>query len=153
MDSVTNIKTKATISNNYFIKHYCTVEISSSLPSIASKCHVTLKSLFIDPDKLLRLLLSLNPQKSHGDDGISIAMIKLCDEAFIGPLCMIYRKCLETGVYPSAWKKSKVVPIHKKESRQLKKNYRPISLLPIFDNLKKSLSSMPSTVIYATIGS
>ena len=52
---------------------------------------------------------------------------------------MIDRKCLETGVYPSAWKKSNVVPIHKKESRQLKKNYRPISLLPIFGKLLEKL--------------
>ena len=52
---------------------------------------------------------------------------------------MIYRKCLETGVYPFAWKKSNVVPIHKKESRQLKKNYRPISILPIFGKLFEKL--------------
>ncbi len=30
------------------------------------------------------------------------------------------------------WKRVNVVPIHKKESRQSKKNYRPILLLPIF---------------------
>ena len=29
------------------------------------------------------------------------------------------------------WKKAKVVPIHKKESKQLVENYRPVSLLPI----------------------
>ena len=136
---VTNIKTKATILNDYFIKQCCTVETSSYLPPIAPKCNVTLESLFIDPDKLLRLLRSLDPQKSHGDDGISITMIKLCDEAIIEPLCMIYRKCLETGVYPSAWKKSNVVPIRKKESRQMKKNCRPISLLPIFGKLLEKL--------------
>ena len=74
------------------------METSSSLPPIAPIFNVTLESLFIDPDKLLRLLRSLDPQKFHDDYGISITMITLCDEAIIEPLCMIYRKCLETGV-------------------------------------------------------
>ena len=38
---------------------------------------------------------------------------------------------LETGVFPIHWKKANVVPINKKESKQLAKNYRPVSLLPI----------------------
>ena len=34
------------------------------------------------------------------------------------------------GEYPSEWKKANVSPIYKKEDRQCKVNYRPISLLP-----------------------
>ena len=54
-----------------------------------------------------------------------------------------------TGSFPDILKKTNVLPIHKKESRQVKKNYRPISLLPIcgkifekvmFDVLYKHLS-------------
>ena len=36
-----------------------------------------------------------------------------------------------TGIFPDIWKKANIIPVHKKESRQIKKNYRPISLLPI----------------------
>ena len=36
-----------------------------------------------------------------------------------------------TGIFPDIWKKANVLPVHKKESRQIKKNYRPISLLRI----------------------
>ena len=42
---------------------------------------------------------------------------------------------LEEGVYPDDWKKSKAVPIHKKESQNLIKNYRLISLLPVFSKV------------------
>ena len=48
-------------------------------------------------------------------------------------------KCLRTGLYPSSWKKANIIPIHKKESRQSKKNYRPISLLPIFGKIFEKL--------------
>ena len=44
---------------------------------------------------------------------------------------MIFTSFLETGVFLIHWKRANVVPIHKKESKQLVKNYRPVSLLPI----------------------
>ena len=46
------------------------------------------------------------------------------------PLHMIYASWLENGVFPSLWKMTNFVPIHKK-SKQLVKNYRPALLLPI----------------------
>ena len=48
-------------------------------------------------------------------------------------------ECLETGRFPSSWKKANVLPIYKKENRQLKKNYRPISLLPICGKIFEKL--------------
>ena len=58
-------------------------------------------------------------------------MVKMCDSGIAKPLCLIYEKSMMTGTFPDNWKKANVPPIHKKESRQIKKNYRPISLLPI----------------------
>ena len=34
-----------------------------------------------------------------------------------------------SGIFPDAWKRANVTPIHKKSDRQKKENYRPISLL------------------------
>ena len=58
-------------------------------------------------------------------------MIKLCDNTIVLPLRLIYEKCLATGTYPQIWKMANILPIHKKESRQIEKNYCSISLLPI----------------------
>ena len=66
-------------------------------------------------------------------------MRKICDLAIVQPLSLIYEKCIESGKYPSLWKKANVLPIHKKESHQLKKNYRPISMLPICGKLFEKL--------------
>ena len=52
---------------------------------------------------------------------------------------MIFTSRLETGVFPIHWKKANVVPIHKKESKQLVKNYRPLSLLPVCGKVFKRL--------------
>ena len=66
-------------------------------------------------------------------------MIKLCDIEIVKPLYLIYMKCLETRRFPSSWKKANVLPNHKKENRQLKKNHRPISLLPICGKIFEKL--------------
>ena len=39
---------------------------------------------------------------------------------------------LKEDIFPEDWKKYNVVPVHKKESTNLIKNYRSVSLLPIF---------------------
>ena len=46
-------------------------------------------------------------------------------------LKLIFQACLESGKFPNEWKKANVVPVHKKGDKQILKNYRPISLLPI----------------------
>ena len=77
------------------------------------------------------MIQSLDPKKAHGCDEISVSMIKMCHNSVVTPLCTIFKKSLETGVYPSVWKKANVIPIHKKSNRQCKNNYRLISLLVI----------------------
>ena len=49
------------------------------------------------------------------------------------------RKCLETGIYPSQWKKANIIPVHKKGCKQNKKNYRPTFLLPILGKFFEKL--------------
>ena len=61
-------------------------------------------------------------------------MIKLCGKTIAIPL-KLFRSILEEGVFPDDWKKSNVVPIHKKGSKNLIKNYRLIGLLPIFSKV------------------
>ena len=67
-------------------------------------------------------------------------MIKICDHSIIvRPLCLIYECCIESGQYPQAWKRANVLPVHKKESQQLKKSYGPSSLLPICGKIFEKL--------------
>ena len=70
---------------------------------------------------------------------LSIRMLKLCGESIYKPLNLIFKSCLETGQFPSDWKKANVVPVFKKGDKQLLKNYRPISLLPIIGKIFERL--------------
>ena len=59
-------------------------------------------------------------------------MIKTCDSALVKPLTIIFNNSLKTGTFPYIWKKSNVIPVHKKNDKQLINNYRPVLLLLIF---------------------
>ena len=52
-------------------------------------------------------------------------MIKICDETIALPLKIIFDTALKSGSYPDKWKRANVVPVHKKESKNIFKNYRP----------------------------
>ena len=74
----------------------------------------------------MKHIRKININKAHGCDELSIKMIKLCDNTIVLPLRLVY-----ATTYPQIWKMENVLPIHKKENPQVKKNYHPISLLPI----------------------
>ena len=58
-------------------------------------------------------------------------MLKIYGSSIYGPQELIFKEGLSTGLFPSNWKKGNIVPIHKKGDKQILKNYRPVSLLPI----------------------
>ena len=80
---------------------------------------------------LFKIIQNLDSNKAHGHDNISIRMERICSDSICIPLEIIFQQTLFTGVFPSEWKKGKMVPIHKKSDKQNIKNYRPVSLLPI----------------------
>ena len=128
---VTNFQTKADIFNDHFVEQCSIVPNSSLLPPFFFRTQARLCNFEVNQTKILQLIRKLNTNKAHGWDELSIKIIKLCDTALVLPLSLIFEKSISTCVFPDMWKKANVLPIHKKESRQLKKNYRPISLLPI----------------------
>ena len=85
----------------------------------------------ISEEKIEAIINKLNSKKAHGPDSISPSMLKICSAEVAVPLCLIYKKCLSNGVFPSKWKFANLQSVHKKNSRQVKTNYRPISLLCI----------------------
>ena len=88
--------------------------------------HITVKN-----DEIISLIRTINPGKATGSDGISGQMLLLCDDSAILHLKIIFSNILSTSIYPDLWKIANVTPIFKKGDKQLIKNYRPISLLPI----------------------
>ena len=65
-------------------------------------------------------------------------VLKLCDKIIIKPLSIIFKNCKLKKTFPNHWKKANAVPIHKK-GKNLLKNYRLVTLLPIFGKIFERL--------------
>ena len=133
---VTDMKTKADIFNKFFAEQCTPLKNDSKLPN--SQIFLTqsrLSSLDFNEDEALKIIRSLNIHKAHGHDDISIRMIKICDKSLLKPLTILFQNSINSSCYPIIWKRSNIIPVHKKNNKQLVNNYRPISLLPIFGKI------------------
>ena len=137
---ISNFKEKAKIFNKYFAEQCQPLENSSVLPGhIDYQTDNRIGTVKIDINDIVEVIKKLNPKKAHGVDDISIAILKMCPQEIAIPLKMIFEKAIDTGNYPQLWKEANVQPIHKKNSRQLVENYRPISLLCISGKIFEKL--------------
>ncbi|CAG9137058.1 unnamed protein product [Plutella xylostella] len=67
----------------------------------------------------------INDMPTHVYDYVPPILISL--------LCMLFNKCVESGVYPQSLKHIKVQPVYKgKGEMDVEKSYRPIAQIPIF---------------------
>ena len=129
---ITDFKQKAEIFNSHFSKQCTPLINNSKIPSeCPRKSNESLSSITFETNDIEKIIKNLDPNKSHGHDMLSIRMLKLCGESIYKPFNLILKSCLKTGQFPSEWRKANVVPVFKKGDKQLVKNYRPISLLPI----------------------
>ena len=125
---VINFNEKANYFNAYFANQCSLIDNSSKLPMDQAPCMTPLlSSVVIKESDILNNLKSLNANKAHGHDDISIRMLKLSQKSILKPLKLIFENCVRTRLFPDQWKKANIVPIHQKSDKQLIKNYRPVS--------------------------
>ena len=98
-----------------------------------------LDNVLFSDDDIIAHIRGLKPHKARGCDGITIHMMQICDDVILTPLSIIYTNCIKKGVFPKLWKMANVVPVYKKDSKLLMKNYRPISLLPVFGKMFENI--------------
>ena len=112
---ITDFKEKSKIFYSFFAKQCSLIDHGSTLPSLFPL--ITEKSLS-DVDfsvEDIKNINKLDSNKAHGNDMISIRMLKLFDKSLCKPLSIISKSCLTQGIFPSEWKKANDVPIHKKK--------------------------------------
>jgi len=103
------------------------------------------ETMFIAPvteTEVEKIVKGLKSKSAVGFDEIPITLVKQCLRYFIKPLVHVYNISLQTGIFPDMMKKAKIKPLFKNGDRQDIKNYRPISILPVFSKpLEKLMHS------------
>ena len=95
----------------------------SKLPShLNCKTENRLLTVNLSIDDIAKILQNLDPNKGHGHDKISIRMLQLCGNSICKPLELIFKQSMESGSFPSEWKKENIVLILKEDDKQCLKN-------------------------------
>ena len=76
-----------------------------------------------------------NLKEKNGTDPFKTSIIKSIKNEITEALVIIFNKSLEQGNFPNLLKIAKVIPIYKGGDNDNPVNYRPISLLSIFDKI------------------
>ena len=84
--------------------------------------------------------------KASQNSDIPIKIIKENLDIFIGFLCTNINSSFKSSSFPSCLKMADVTPLHKKGKKDLKENYRPVSILPVFSKvLERSMFAQMSS--------
>ena len=102
--------------------------LPSHLHYKTSNCLLTVNFL---KDEIARMLQNVDPKKAQGHEKTIICMLQLCGNSKCKPLELIFKQSMDSGSFPSSWKKGNIVPIHKRDDKKCFKNYRTVPLQPI----------------------
>ena len=137
---MTNTKDIADSLNNYFIN--IGTQLATKVNASDKTFHHYLKepienTIFLRPTnsyELIKELNSINNKKSTFDS-FKVEIIKHVKNEIVPPMVHIINQSLSDGIMPKLLKIAKVIPVHKGQETNISGNYRPISLLSMFEKL------------------
>ena len=92
-------------------------------------------SLFLRPTYSDEIIKEINQLKNKATIDIRVTLLKHVKQELVDGLVIIFNKSFQGGCFPEVLKLSKVIPIHKGDETTDPTNYRPISLLSVFDKV------------------
>ena len=114
-------------------------------PTLPFNCYLDkpqASSFFLSPTtptEVENIIMSLSSTKASGPFSISTSLLKTLKGVLSIPLQLLFNCSFSTGLVPHQFKVARVVPFHKIGSSYLVSNYRPISLLSIFNKIIEKL--------------
>lgn len=137
-----NPLSNANLFNTYFTEIADTL-LKNIRPCTPSKGIVkTVNSIFlkeVDYAEVWDIIQHLKNSYSTGIDDVPNTILKKCARFIIDPLTHIFNNSFLTGIFPDQLKIAKIIPLHKKGSKDNMENYRPISLLTGFSKILEKL--------------
>ena len=115
------------------------------LPDFSYRTDARINGFQINENDVQKVLLSLKSSSATGPDGIGNLILKNTASGISPSLTKLFNHSLAASCFPDSWKKSNVCPVFKKNDKQIKSNYRPISLLC---NVSKVFERLIFNVLY-----
>lgn len=129
-------KTNSNISLENFYEHFKSIastqddgDIESGNEGLDINCIFEELDKNISIDEIKEAIGNLKPGKSHGEDGILNEYFIEFQDYFLPILHNLFNCILNTGIFPSTWSSSIIIPVFKKGDSTDPNNYRGISLV------------------------
>ena len=106
-------------------------EPDGAIPTISNRTDSYITNLHVTEEMVLTELSTLNPNKSCGPENIHPRMLLELADIMAAPVALLFNMTIEHGIIPKDWKLGYISPIHKKGSKNVAENYRPISLTSV----------------------
>ena len=144
-ETITNAKDIADEFNIFFSN------VGKNLATKIPKTNVSFKKYLDNPQsssfalyyttasEIENIISTFSSAKSSGPYSIPTHLLKLLKEVLSYPLEILFNYSFQSGTVPDQFKIAKVIPIHKKGSLTVVSNYRPISLLSVFNKILEKL--------------
>ena len=97
-------------------------------------------------EEIQKTITSLPNKTSHRHDGISNELLKKLNQSISFPLCLIFNKLIEQGIFPKQMIIAEVITLYKGKKHDIVINNRPISLLI---TVSKLLEKIVYTRVYS----
>ena len=141
-DTITDPTKIANTFNSYFSK--IGKDMASKIPHVQHKifgASVPFSFSLFDTDEteVDVIIKCMKTNKASRDTNIPTKFLKIASSVVSPVLSKIFNLCTKNGVYPDSMKVAKVIPIHKKDAKDVCSNYRPISLLSKFNYIFEKL--------------
>ena len=130
---ITDFKEKAELFNSFFSNQSSLLKNCSKLPT--NPRYVTdkrLRAINFTADNIEKIIVSLNSNKAHGHDNISIRMLKICGDTICKPLELIFKQALTTGVFGLNGKKAILSLVTKKATNKTLKPFESLIFNEMF---------------------
>ena len=107
-----------------------------SILAIQSHCEKeTFRFSEVNIEDIKKDILKLDKNEASQHSDIPIKIIKENLDIFAGFLCTNINSSFKSSSFPSCLKMADVTPLHKKGKKDLKENYRPVSILQVFSKV------------------
>ena len=104
---------------------------SSPMPVVTNTDRATNQNtddFIFSEEHMIQAIDEVSPNSAPGPDRFPAIFLKNCKASLAKPLCMLWRRSLDTGCIPTFLKSSTITPIYKDGPKHLPKNYRPVAL-------------------------
>jgi hypothetical protein len=122
-------------------------KLASDIPNVSKSplkyidCQ-TSDSFYIYPTtsyEIEREIMALKTSKAVGPCSLPIKVLKILQNVTAKPLEILFNTSFSTGIVPENFKLARILPVFKKGDHTNLNNYRPISLLSVFNKLLEKL--------------